>query len=374
MTASEYNLIEGELAVDDPPTRDEIETRFGALVTAVAPAGNLTKVQAMVVRSLVEAMAGIRLDPYDCRVVLPAELVPVVDGWDELSKARIVQDMMLVALPVHPFATETGDWIGRYAAAIGADFGKQEAVHGFGPASYDAAIVDFARNGYAGEFLKRSRPVLHTDRDIGGGWGAVEDDPQLAAKWADLETCPDGSLGRGVFDFYKSRHFVFPGQAGSAPPLLAQHDWVHVLADYGTTLASELEVFGLIARADNNPRGFSLLAMVIGLFETGMVSEGAGLFEADIGHMSETGMAVRLADAMRRGAHSLPGDNGGESLLGVDWFAYADRPVEEVRERFRIVPKSEKAIVAGSVGSWDQRGFSEYQLEHCDLTVLDRYI
>jgi len=88
------------------------------------------------------------------------------------------------------------------------------------------------------------------------------------------------------------RHFVTPGLPGSAPPLLAQHDWVHVVADYGTTLESELDVFGLIARADDDPRGFSLLAMVIGLFETGLVTSGAGLFEADTGHLSEAGMAT----------------------------------------------------------------------------------
>lgn len=37
--------------------------------------------------------------------------------------------------------------------------------------------------------------------------------------------------------------FSCPGPPGSAPPLLAQHDWVHVLADYGSTVESELEVF-----------------------------------------------------------------------------------------------------------------------------------
>lgn len=56
---------------------------------------------------------------------------------------------------------------------------------------------------------------------------------------------------------------------GSAPPYLAQHDWVHVIAEYGTTLACELEVFGPISRAIDDPKGFSLLAMVVSLFETG---------------------------------------------------------------------------------------------------------
>jgi hypothetical protein len=45
--------------------------------------------------------------------------------------------------------------------------------------------------------------------------------------------------------------------------------------------------------------------MVISLFETGYLAAGAGLFEADAGHLHTSGMATRLADAMRRGALTL---------------------------------------------------------------------
>ena len=76
-----------------------------------------------------------------------------------------------------------------------------------------------------------------------------------------------------------------PRPPGSAPPLLAQHDWVHVLADYGTTVESELEVFSLIARANDDMRAFSLMAMVVSLFETGYLRR-AGLFQYDPGHLS----------------------------------------------------------------------------------------
>ena len=31
--------------------------------------------------------------------------------------------------------------------------------------------------------------------------------------------------------------------------------WIHVIADYGSTVESEIEVFGLIARADDDPAG-----------------------------------------------------------------------------------------------------------------------
>jgi hypothetical protein len=189
-------------------------------------------------------------------------------------------------------------------------------------------------------------------------------DPDLAARWAALGELPEGTLGRRVWELYRARGFAFPGSPGSAPPLLAQHDWVHVVADFGTTVASELEVFAFIARANDDPRGFSLLAMVVSLFETGYLSTGAGLFEAFPGQLSREGMAVRIGDALRRGARSHGLDGRPDvDLLAVDWFELADRSVEEVRELFGVEDRSQDARDAGSVGPWEVGGISEYQLE-----------
>jgi hypothetical protein len=172
------------------------------------------------------------------------------------------------------------------------------------------------------------------------------------------------SLGRRMWEFYRARGFVVPGRPGSAPPLLAQHDWVHVLADYGTSLESELEVFAFISRANDDPRGFSLLAMVVSLFETGYLWAGAGLFEAAPGQLSKDGVAVRVADAMRRGALCRDAVSGSDSVdfLALDWFDLAPLPLEEVRSRFGLVPKSDAASAAGSVGPWEPGGISEYQV------------
>jgi hypothetical protein len=134
---------------------------------------------------------------------------------------------------------------------------------------------------------------------------------------------------------------------------------VHVLADYGTTVESELEVFAFIARANDDPRAFSLLAMVVSLFETGYLRSGAGLFEYSPGHLSREGMAVRVADALRRGA-LCPGSN---DFLAVDWFALADLPLEEARRRFGVPAKSPEAREHGSVTCWEPGGITPFQLE-----------
>jgi hypothetical protein len=159
---------------------------------------------------------------------------------------------------------------------------------------------------------------------------------------------------------YESRGFGLPGTPGGAPPYLAQHDFVHVLADYGTNLKGELEVFGLIGRADPDPKGFAWLATLVGLFETGYISS-AGFFDRDVREpvIQAPGMHQRVADAIRRG--KVVCDRYGIDLFEVDYHELADRPLGEVRERICMPPKSGGAIESGSAGLRDPEGMSENQ-------------
>jgi len=74
-------------------------------------------------------------------------------------------------------------------------------------------------------------------------------------------------------------------------------------------------------------------------------------------------MATRVADAMRRGAlsHGLDGGAADVDLLGVDWFALADVPILDLRQRFAIGPKSAAAVAAGSAEPFEPGGISDYQ-------------
>jgi hypothetical protein len=258
--------------------------------------------------------------------------------------------------------------IEEFARALAVDEGMVTVARRFAEGSLGLAAVDFERNGYTADWHTGDRAELHTSRSLAQAWDLAVDDADLAARWAALGELPEGTLGREVWQLYRARGFAFPGTPGSAPPLLAQHDWVHVLADYGTTVESELEVFALIARANDDMRAFSLLAMVVSLFETGYLRTGAGLFEYDLGHLTGTSkgrdMAARLADGMRRGAWCSDTVEGTDSVdfLRVDWFALAHLPVGEVRERFCLRDKSQAAVEAGSVGPWERGGISPFQL------------
>ncbi|MCL2451102.1 MAG: hypothetical protein FWD17_19320 [Polyangiaceae bacterium] len=364
------------MPVPFPSTREVLTTRPDAeqasfiargLVSAIAPASGLTPLQAELVEGFCESMTD---HPVDAAAVAaspigPTEFAEGLARRNEIFRTRIVHLMLIGMLVLVPLPADVVDRVSQFAAELGIDDGIDDGggmlsvAKDFAAGSLGLALIDFQRNGYDQLWSPADAGPLHTSVALDEAWDLDVDDPALVARWAALEECPSGSLGHRVFEFYRARGFTFPGLAGSAPPLLAQHDWVHVLADFGTTVESELEVFTFIARANADPRAFSLVALVVSLFETGYLSRGAGLFEYDRGHLERPGMGKRMGDAMRRGADTV----GEPDFLRIDWFEYADLPVDEVRRRFGIRPKSQAALQSGSVGPWEPGGISPFQAE-----------
>lgn len=342
---------------DLPPDAAEVELLSHGLVAAVAPPGGLTDTQRLLLDAVVSAMTGYP-PTFDGPELDAAGLATVLADRAPEFRGRIVQLMVLLGLVLRPIPEEVADRIGLYASALGVEEGMIDIAREFAHGSLGLAAFDFERNGYTASWDESAATALRTTAALAGPWEEDPADAGLAAQWQALEELPRGTLGRRVAEFYLARGFTYPGTAGSAPPLLAQHDWVHVLADYGTTVESEIEVFAFIARANEDLHAFSLLAMVVSLFETGYLRTGAGLFESSPGHLSERGMAPRLADAMRRGAQC----QGSIDFMRVDWFDLAALPLEQAREHFAVPEKSAVALGAGSVGPWEPGGISPFQL------------
>ena len=334
-----------------PPDAAEVVVLTRGIKSATAPATGLTEVQRVLIQAIAEAMTGFPGD-LDAPPITAEEFAAALAHRHEPFRDRIVQLMVLSALVLRPIPVEVVARVADFARELGIDDGMLKVAQEFAAGTLGLAAFDFERNGYTSTW---SAPdALHTSHGLASAWDLVVDDAALAARWEALEDLAPGTLGRRITEFYRARGFAYPGRPGSAPPLLAQHDWVHVVADYGTTVESELEVFAFIARANEDMRAFSLLAMVVSLFETGYLRTGAGLFESDAGHLSRSGVAARLADAMRRGAQCT----GSIDFLATDWFALAHLSVEEVRAHFGVPPKRG----VGSPGPWEPGGISPYQL------------
>ena len=278
-TAETVNLV--------PPDAAETQAMADGIASIVAGSEGLLPVQRALLEALFPAMTGfhVRLGD-DAPAVTPAEFAARVWRGASCRSARAsCRSCCCARWCATPFPTTWPRTSPRARASSASrrawSTWRGSSRHG----SLGLAAQDFIRNGYEGSWNEEAvarrpctRPACST-----GAWEFSVNDPELAAQWAALEWLPHEAIGRKVWEMYQARGFTFPGTPGSAPPLLAQHDWVHVLADYGTTVESEVEVFGFIARANDDMHAFSLLAMVISLFETGYLATGAGLFQASPG-------------------------------------------------------------------------------------------
>lgn len=244
-----------------------------------------------------------KLTPPDAMTgfVVPGRTVPRLDAQqfaraladrDAGFRARMLDFMILCALVLNPLPEEVVARVESYARELNTDDAMLRVAQKYSRGSLGLAPVDFQRSGYMETWDADHTEALHTSGALSDAWEQCSSDPELARRWEQLRDLPEGTFGRSVAQLHDARGFEFPGRPGSAPPLLAQHDWMHVLGHYGSTVEAELEVFGFISRANDDPRAFSLLAMVIGLFETGYLATGAGLFEYDRGHLSHEAGSV----------------------------------------------------------------------------------
>ena len=348
-----------------PPDAAEVQATACGVASVVAGPGGLTPLQRTLIEALFPAMTGHPVD-LDAFAPMTTHDVAVALAPRNLQfRTRGVQIMLLSALVLRPLPEEVAVRVSDAARELCVDEGMVDV------AARVRGRVARAR------CIRLRAERLHLDVERRRCLRA----PRVGRVAIRLGRVGDRSGSRGAVAGTRGpfpRHararrmgalpgtrLHLPGHAGLRPPLLAQHDWVHVLADYGTTVESEIEVFGLIARANDDIRAFSLLAMVISLFETGYLRAGAGLFQSSPGHLTaDPDLAVRLSDAMRRGALCRDRVTGNDSIdfLRVDWFDLAEMEIAEARERFSLIDKSPWATAAGSVGPWEPGGISPFQM------------
>ena len=127
------------------------------------------------------------------------------------------------------------------------------------------------------------------------------------------------------------RGFMFPGQAG-AVNAVAQHDWLHVLGDYGTTPLGEIEVLSFQTAATRTPGAMLGLVGALALFESGVMPTSLIVHDQATHALSAPGAVGRMAEA-------------------IDFFRHAGEPIEDLRARFGVSPKSQSVLELDPLGA-----------------------
>ncbi len=333
------------------------------VVAAVAPDDGLDPAQASLLRAVFSALMDSDLDFAALEPSSPGELATALDGSDAIFRRRVVHHMVLAELILRPIPPEVARRVAVFAAALEIDDQFVRVARRYAEGAFGLAWVDLHRSGFAEHWEAARMDQLKSTTRLPDQLSAGAEDPVLAARWEAFARLEPGTLGRSIWEMYTGRGFALPGSPGGASAYLAQHDFVHVIADFGTNLFGEFEVFSLIGRADPDPKGFAWIATLVGLFETGYVAD-AGFFSGDLEqrHLNSPGMHVRIADAMRRGRDLC--DHIGTDLLELDYHEWVDQPVDAVRRELGVPAKSAAARDAGSPGCFDLEGMSRRQQQH----------
>jgi hypothetical protein len=342
------------------PTVDEVVMVARGITAAVSVDGALTDLQCTLLRAVSRALTEVDVDYTTLRPCTAEELAAALRRRGVDYRQRVVQYMVLAEMVLTPLPPEVAARVESFARALGVDDDFVRIARRYADGALGLAWVDLRRSGFEERWDSTHLAPLHTRATFSDQFDTPRSDPELAARWAAMEALPAGTLGRGVWQMYHDRAFDFPGMLTGASPYLAQHDFVHVLADYGTTLEGELEAFSFMGRADPDPKGFAWIATGVGLFESGYVHQ-QGFLQMDVRdrHAQVPGMSVRLAEALRRGkvvCEALCTD-----LFRVDYHELAGLPLDEARAHLDIPPKSPDAIAAGSVSVFSPDGMSENQ-------------
>jgi hypothetical protein len=355
-------VVRTEDRADGEISADEALLIARGVASAVEPQGGLEPVQASLLGAVTEALLDVRTDVGSLDPLAPEALAEALAGRSEAFRQRVVHLMVLGELILRPIPPEVARRVATYADAMDIDDQFVRIARRYAQGGFGLAWLDLHRSGFAEHWEMARMDQLKTSVRLEDQLAAGVEDRALAERWTAFAGLSPGTLGRGVWEMYRGRGFGLPGSVGGASAYLAQHDFVHVLADYGTNLNGELEVFALIGRADPDPKGFAWLATLIGLFETGYVAD-AGFFSGDLKErrLDSPDMHARIADALRRGRALC--DRLGTDLLEVDYHVFAEWPIDSVRTELGLEPKSDRAVAAGSPGVFDVAGMSRIQQE-----------
>jgi hypothetical protein len=304
----------GALHVGDGPTRLQLDL-LGAVARAVgAPIDDLSL-----------------LEPFE-----PDELAAAIG--DQALRHELVDLMVALEFVVHPLPPALAARVSTYAAALGVADPSLGAARALAHRHVGLLHADLLRSSwYTEQTLKGfghglGRELAHSKATYLG----APEDRSLAAKWQALGDHAEGTWGRGVHDFYRAHGFPLPGERHGIYEIGALHDWVHVLADYGTDPEGEIDVFTFIAGTMSDPHGFVLFLITLCLFQNASIGHVGGkrvvIARADT--LADPGAVDRWAEALWRSSCCTVDPMG-----GVDHFALAGVPIDELRDAWSIPAK-----------------------------------
>lgn len=253
---------------------------------------------------------------------------------DPEQRWQFVQGMMVMSLTAGIPPESQIAVVERFAAALEIDSPALHDLHWLAHRQMLLFRLDFLRRSHLADMLKQQYEdagLLGTIKALLGLRGVLED-PILATHYHSLEWLAPGSLGRALFDHYRSNGFAFPGERHGFPEAGVYHDLAHVLSGYGTDPVGELQIGAFVAGFKRDNPIYVLLFVML------TFSAGVNVTPLPqphvVGILETPGLADAMLRAIERGTH-LNTDLSDH----WDFWPLLPLPLEEARQRLGVPPK-----------------------------------
>ena len=257
---------------------------------------------------------------------------------DYESRSEVIDLMLMVEALCAEIPEEVASSVSAYSNYLGIANERIHMLRDLAKHSIAKAQEDFYRNNYFSDkdLAIENFHALVKNYGLPAYVVGVKDDPKEIMRWEALANLPEESLGKGLWNFYKKRGFSFPGTVGGVNSAVAHHDWIHILADYDSDGIGEIEVAAFSAMATNSDSPVMNFLGVLSIFQGGLLKSLVASANPHLGHDLEVGNGTeRMVNALQRGRECSV-----DLIEGMNFFEYADHPLDSLRLKWNIPPKA----------------------------------
>ena len=269
--------------------------------------------------------------------ITPAELAKGFPGAE--LRQQFVNGMLVTSLADGVPSRETLAKIEEFAGALAIATPELTDIRLMAEGHMLIAKLDFLRRGHIKDIFKNQleqKGPLGFAKSVLTMRGIIED-RALAQRYRAWEKMPEGTLGRGLIDFYNQHGFAVPGEPAGFPEAGLHHDFCHLLGGYSTEPEGEIQVASFMA-GFKKERPIYLALFSVMIFSAGVQMRPTNDPFVTVGTLAKPGVAELMLAAIERG-----------SKVNIDltdkwdYWAWIELPIDEVRRRMNILPKAPTA-------------------------------
>ena len=305
-----------------------------ALKMIASASGEIGATPRALMQAAQKVILGIEADIDALPPVTPAELAAGFPNPE--LRQQFVHGMIVTAVAGGVPSRETVAQVEAFSAALGISEPVLADLRLLAEQHMLIFKLDFLRRGHIADIMKNQlaqKGPLNLAKSVLTMRGVMQD-PALAARYRAWEKLPEGTLGRGLIDFYNQHGFSVPGERSGFPEAGLYHDFCHLLGGYSTEPEGEIEVASFTA-GFKRERPFYIMLFAVLIFSTGVNMRPTADDFVTVGLLGKPGMAERMLAAVERGS---------QVNLDLsdkwDYWAWIELPIDEVRRRLNILPKA----------------------------------